>query len=52
MQPLTRSCAKVDADDSSDTPLKCTKTADVGITDNELELGGVSELPVVVKVTE
>ena len=45
-------CAKAAADDSGDTLLGSTTTADVGGTDKELELGGVSELLVVVDVLE
>ena len=45
-------CAKAAADDSGDTLLGCTATVDVGGTDKELELGGVSELLVVVDVLE
>ena len=37
-------------DDSGDTLLGSTTTVDVGGTDKELELGGVSELLVVVLV--
>ena len=40
------------ADDSGDTLLGGTTTADVGGIDKELELGGVSELLVVMDVVE
>ena len=49
---LTLVCAKAAADDSGNTLLGNTTTADVGGTDKELELGGVSELLVVVDVLE